>query len=327
MESNKKNLIVTLANEGYLEQAKQLFAGVFYNAGWKGDYLLLAHNVAPEKLKWFKNNGIKIYKTKTINKYTGPGNYPEVVLSKLYLFKEYFKKWNKIIYLDADIIVRASLDKLLETKYFSSPEGEEPYLKKQFTADKKIIEELRLNQDYNLNSRAFLSGIFCFDTKLITTNTFNSLVIMQKHYSSACNYGEEPILNIFFYKKWEKLPIIYNMQPNYLKRHFNLKEAEYLAAIIHFGWATKPWNKVSYFHEEWQENYRNAEAINLNKRPDAKKVIGDAELKRFLKLLYFKKYPNTLIFYLDRQVGKTGLIVKKFFPSFYEKIKIIKDDK
>lgn len=50
----KKNLIVTLADKNYIDQAKQLFSSVYFNAGWNGDYMLLAHEISESELRWFK---------------------------------------------------------------------------------------------------------------------------------------------------------------------------------------------------------------------------------------------------------------------------------
>ena len=41
--------MVTLADENYIDQAKQLFSSVYWNSGWKGDYMLLAHNIPESK--------------------------------------------------------------------------------------------------------------------------------------------------------------------------------------------------------------------------------------------------------------------------------------
>jgi hypothetical protein len=42
----KKNLLVTLATKDYILLAKQLFSSVYFNAGWKDDYMLLACQVS-----------------------------------------------------------------------------------------------------------------------------------------------------------------------------------------------------------------------------------------------------------------------------------------
>ena len=46
----KQNLLVTLADKNYIQQAKQLFSSVYWNAGWKGDYMLWAHEIPEEEL-------------------------------------------------------------------------------------------------------------------------------------------------------------------------------------------------------------------------------------------------------------------------------------
>ena len=62
----KENLLVTLADKNYIDQAKQLFSSVYWNAGWKGDYMLLAHEIPEKDLKWFRNKGILIKKCKPL---------------------------------------------------------------------------------------------------------------------------------------------------------------------------------------------------------------------------------------------------------------------
>ena len=51
---NKKDLLVTLADRNYINQVKQLFSSVYWNAGWKGDYMLLTHEIPEKDLKWFR---------------------------------------------------------------------------------------------------------------------------------------------------------------------------------------------------------------------------------------------------------------------------------
>ena len=113
--NNKKNLLVTLADKNYVKQAKQLFSGVYFNAGWKGDYMLLSHNIPEKELKWFRKKGILIKKCKPVIKFKKV-RYSETVVSKFYLFTTEFKKWRNIVYLDGDIIVNASLDRLTKVK-------------------------------------------------------------------------------------------------------------------------------------------------------------------------------------------------------------------
>ena len=119
MES-KRDLIVTLADSKFLPQVKQLFSSVYWNAGWKGDYMLLAHQIPEDELKWFRDKGILIKKCEPLFDKSIGRDYSPIVLDKLYLFETEFKKWKNVIYLDSDIIVRVSLDKLTKIKGFAS---------------------------------------------------------------------------------------------------------------------------------------------------------------------------------------------------------------
>ena len=94
---NRRNLLVTLADKNYIQQAKQLFSSVYWNAGWKGDYLLLAHEIPEDELKWFTDKKFLVKKcTPLCDQKTGEFNYPPVIFDKFYLFTPEFKKWNNI---------------------------------------------------------------------------------------------------------------------------------------------------------------------------------------------------------------------------------------
>jgi len=54
----KKSVLVSLVANNYIDKAKQLFSCAYWNAGWKGDYLLLAYEVQQENLEWFKEKVI-----------------------------------------------------------------------------------------------------------------------------------------------------------------------------------------------------------------------------------------------------------------------------
>ena len=116
---NRKNLLVTLADKKYILLAKQLFSSVYWNAGWKGDYMLLSHEISEDDLKWFRDKGILVKKCKPLHE-NAIFYYPPVVLDKFYLFTEEFKKWKNVVFLDADIIVKAPLERLTSIKYLEA---------------------------------------------------------------------------------------------------------------------------------------------------------------------------------------------------------------
>ncbi len=323
---NKKNLLVTLADKNYVEQAKQLFSSVYWNAGWKGDYMLLAYEIPEEKLRWFRNKGILVKKCKPIVKNISPKS---VILCKFYLFAPAFKKWNNIVYLDTDIIVRASLDNLTKVKGFAAVLDDFIVwrLINQLKSPSKIgsgkIKELK--RRYNLFTHAFNAGFFVFNEKIINKSTFPYLKELLKKFKGVNSAGAEDqlVLNLFFYKRWEELPIVYNLDMRDFK-FINPKEIK--AMILHFPGNYKPWFLKNPFSKEWRYNLERANKIDLENIPCAHK-FKQLEIKsysRYLKKRFFSNFQNLKNF-MDYQIGLIGLFLYDNFPQSYFKLKKLKE--
>jgi len=117
----KKNLLVTIADKNYFEKAKQLFSSVYFNAGWQGDYMILVPSKDKNEpgLEWFRKKGILVKVLEPLYKDIIESVPRNDVILKFHLFTPEFKKWGHIIFLDVDIIVRASLDELTKVKGFA----------------------------------------------------------------------------------------------------------------------------------------------------------------------------------------------------------------
>jgi lipopolysaccharide biosynthesis glycosyltransferase len=345
--ADSKNLLVTLADKNYILQARQLFSGVYWNAGWAGDYMLLAHEVDEEELKWFRDKGILIKKCAPLFKGSlGEREYSTNVLDKFYLFTEEFKKWEHIVFLDGDIIVRASLDALTKTKSLASPKTCKDYFKYYFTNGENNELSL-LKKEYNLNRPAFNSGVLSFHTQIIKEDTFDKLIAVFKKFASLSN-GDDSIMNLFFYEQWVKVPLVFNV----LVHNFGLKK--YKAIILHFNKPAKlseqnlrPWDKGNRYYEEWKTNLERAELIDLNKIQKGKKWnLIEIEYYSFLlncwiyanivwrniKLFFCNTFKYQVLYKLkdffiyvkntpEMLIGKIGMVLKKYFPHLYDKIK------
>lgn len=314
----KTALLVTLANEDYLDQAKQLFSSVYWNAGWHGDYLLLAYQIPEEKLSWFNERNILVKKIEKISelKFCRPA----VSQIKFLLFTPEFKKWSHIIYLDADIIVKRSLFELTKVKRFSAvPDLGMPRLAHQIRGIKKRDESLYndLKQRFNIKVSAFNSGVFAFNTDIIHQTTYQNLMdLFQQYYQQ--DLIDQPILNLYFYKNWQKLSSIYNVQLDFVSKAYKIKNPN--AAVLHFTCETKPW-KVKKFQEEWNQNLSLAEQINLKKISHSAKKITPFDVFRFNITFGFYNY----LYLIYRQIGKTGQLLKKYSPELYFKLKNIRN--
>ncbi len=265
-------VLVTLANEKFVAQAKQLFSSVYFNSGWKGDYLLLAHEIPESELGWFRKKNILIMPCKPVFKKIRKR--PNVLLSKFYLFSKQFKRWGNVVFLDSDIIVRGSLEKLAKAKGLAAvPDIFNKPLAGEFTEPKTKEEKELLKKTakkYDFKTVSFNTGVLAFSTGIIKNNTFAGIKKMFAKYWKIHQNADQTALNLFFYKKWKKLPCKYNAYTVVLESGLDLPEH---SAVLHMFSAcgNEPWTSGNYFHGEWKKNLKKAGKIDLEKRPRAKK--------------------------------------------------------
>ena len=275
----KKNLLVTLANKNYVKQAKALFSSAYFNAGWKGDYMLLSHEIPEKELKWFRKKGILVKKCKPLAK----GYYCKMhpcLLDKFYLLTPEFKKWKTVIYLDGDIIVRGSLDELTKVPGFS---GVRDIFKLPISVNfhKNPAEKLlSLKKECNLKKAGFNSGVIAFDTCIINKKLRKNIFAKIKKYLEIAN-GDQPLLNIIFNKETSFLPSVFNVYiPNYSKVYLNIAKRRE-AIVLHFCSGDKPWLKNSPFYKEWKSNLDKSNLFDLSKALTAKKIFNKKDARNF----------------------------------------------
>ena len=227
----KKDLLVTIADKNYVNQAKQLISSVYHNSGWEGDYMLLTSGLSDDLKKGFESKGVIVYDRPYIqSEPVGRKKYPPIILSKLYLFQAEFKKWRKIIFLDSDMIVNTSLNELLNYKGLSFTKATTFKLKDEFYGDKKMLKELSLK--YNFKSKAFSSAVIVIDTESLSEDTFRDLIKLLAKHNNICDYGEESVLNMYYYNNWNEIPFVYNLSPNRMKYFLVLRRVISLRPYI-----------------------------------------------------------------------------------------------
>jgi lipopolysaccharide biosynthesis glycosyltransferase len=329
-----KSVLVTLADKKFVNQAKQLFSSVYFNAGWKGDYLLLSVGIPEKDLEWFRQKGILINKCSLLSKNKiGSMKMPSILLSKFYLFKPEFKKWKNVIFLDSDIIVRAPIDKLAKVNGFYVITDAEPHnLFNQFYKKKILFKQLK--QKYNLNKLSFNSGVMAFSTDIIKEDTFENLLGLFKKYHKIHLFGDQPTFNLFFYQKWKKLPIVWNIYTSRIYSYGGISYLKLKGIILHMIGKEneKPWCKENFFYNEWKNNLEKAEFIDLNKPQKGKPKWS------FLRIYYysiflvlngilydrFKNFKKDIKIQINYLFGLFGRKIKKISPKLYI---VLKKDK
>ena len=333
----KKDLIVTLADKNYVTQAKQLFSSIYFNSGWKGDYMLISDNIPEEDLDWFKKKGIIIKKFKPISERKW-GRWPTSLLLKFNIFKPEFKKWKTIICLDADIIVRASLDKLKEVKKIAAIPGETNFKDKMKRSSfpKELFK--KIEKDYDLNFQNLNGGMIVINSSIIKKETFKEIISLVKKYENYLVETDEAILGLYFNKKIESLPKVYNALPIIFNNKYIIKFKDVDGIIIHFVPGMyehfipveklKPWHPQNYFYPEWKKNLDKADLINLKKRLHAGKIWTNEEIiekENFYNSLKKRHSISmelmTFILKIKGIIGKNRLFIKYNHPRLYYFIK------
>ncbi|MDD5050881.1 MAG: glycosyltransferase [Candidatus Pacebacteria bacterium] len=270
----KDSVLATLADEKYLDHAKQLFSSAFRKGNWRGDFALIAYNIAHEKLSWFRDKGIYIIHCAQFEN-PRAGHYADsIYLAKWKMFEPEFRDWKNVAYLDADIIVRGSIAQLATAKgFFALPDMSGADVYYQFLKPTSIQEHWSSvqHEEYlklialpiDLRTRSFNAGVLVFSTESVPKDASESLHKLIEEYRNVNRFGDQSIMNIYFHGKWSPLPQTFNFfYPAAVSQQIPPPMVN--VAVVHFGgFAVKPWNPVSLFHGEWKENLEAAESTDF----------------------------------------------------------------
>jgi len=338
--THKKSLLVTLATKDFLDQAKQVFSSAYWQGGWDGDFLLLAHDVPAADLTWFKSKGILVKSCS--NAFFEPiGTFPMVVYDKFKLFTPEFSQWDNIVYLDGDVMVRGSLAPLSNVQGFWAVRIY--HFEIRTTLGRRFYDETpanaklfaRLRQRYDLRQLAFNSGIMAFSTNSVSPTAAADLEQITLEYRDINIYSDESTLNLYFSDRWHELPAIYNFCPGYEMFLRKCSVSELKTVVCHpyslLARENKPWKIESPLHQEWLKNLARADDINiLNPQRSVLRLAGKRAwtasnyLKRRHYIYQYYIYVlrrKKIIRAMERVAGAVGPVLKKFWPKLYQRLK------
>jgi lipopolysaccharide biosynthesis glycosyltransferase len=338
----KKDLLVTLADGNYVDQAKQVFSSVYWNAGWQGDYMLLAYDIPEGDLEWFKDKGILVRQCEPVltESENRIGHAPLTTLCKFYLFTPEFKKWKSILFLDGDTLVRGSLDGLTGVQGFGAVRilnVLRTKLKGSFhsrNGNNKHLFEV-LEGRFDLNRPAFNSGVMAFSTDVISKDDFQNLKDTLIRFEKIIYISEETVLNLHFYDKWQELSQVYNICPSYEVFHSGCDPAN-LKGVVYHTYSSfpggKPWNPKNPLYSEWRSNLEKADRMDIDSPRHPKRVWSKAEEENYglyLKNLHKRFFYRFYRFKLYRAFRIVYMAVRNFveynFPRLFRNLQKIKD--
>jgi lipopolysaccharide biosynthesis glycosyltransferase len=272
LEVDDSKVLVTLANAAWLEHAKQVFSAAVHKAKWRGQFLLLAHDVSPNSCQWFDEKGIHVRACNEL--FTSKSRWQSVVFSKYYLFAPEMKRWRKVVFVECDTLIRSSLEPLTQVSEFSAVPTPFSAIRSWSNHFSSKPSELAQQLTEILPPGLFFnSGVMAFDTNCITQNALDELLALTGKYLPLCRLPEQAILNIYFRGRWEHLDSKFNLLRNVLLRECDSAlDKEYVetasreAVILHLsGQSSKPWSQGSPFYNEWLSNLRQADRSDFTK--------------------------------------------------------------
>ena len=122
---------------------------------------------------------------------------------KLNIFKEYFKKWDYIFYLDCGLHICEDISCMLElskkNKLLAHSDAYPKYEKKlssQFDSNIKNIYS-QLSEEYDLSCDYFQTTIMLFSTEIITNDLFDKLLYLSTKYPISL-LNDQGIIALYF---------------------------------------------------------------------------------------------------------------------------------
>jgi hypothetical protein len=228
-----KIVVTILTDRNYFYKARQTIIDIRSRGKWDGDVVLISvdFNIPDDFLKMYNITELKVshintdylleqYKKCPIRPTCDNREYAKLTQwDKFYVFSDYFKAWDRVIFFDAGLRVLDSISYLLEfdcSGVIMAPDDSAPYdTQKRFGAiietDQNIEVVKTLFKEYScdiLNERYFLNCIWMYDTVLLDKINISELESAMNMYP-ICRCNEMTIMNLVFtfkYKVWRPFP-------------------------------------------------------------------------------------------------------------------------
>ena len=190
----------------------------------------------------------------------------ETIFTRIFVI-DLFKKFQKILYLDADIVFNASVDELLKVK-LSHPIMAVPdvFIETFRHIASDMGDYLKTELHLSPEDRYFNSGVILFDIELCrNSKNFSELLSIMK--TKRYKWEDQDVLNIFFHNdfdlidyRWNTIWLQNSKMQSVLEQNYEYKKALKNPAIIHFAGGVLPIRCIrSRFASYWWRYARQTE--------------------------------------------------------------------
>lgn len=228
-----KTVVVTLTDPGYTAKAKRTILDVRSRGEWTGDLVLITvgfdmpknwmdfHRVTPFRVEHLDTSTLlQKYREDPIRPTCDNREFGKLTQwDKFYVFHDWFKQWDRVIFLDAGLRVVDRIQHLVDLPcdgVLMAPDDAAPYdTEKRFGGiielDGHSTVTAELFKEYSpsiASERYFLNCIWMYDTALLERITLQELVDAMNAYP-ICRCNEMTIMNLIFtfkYRVWRPFP-------------------------------------------------------------------------------------------------------------------------
>ena len=226
-------VFVSLTDRGYYPKALRTLQELRdpVKGNWQGDIVLICVefdppeeqmkqlNITVRKVQHIDHNPLwHIWSLFPIPPMADNRHYAKVSQwDKLEVFSDYFRAWNRVVFLDAGIRVVDTVEHLLALPWegqFLAPDDSDPYDNgNRFKCQLHLQANPKARQDFLaefgtdlLERKYFLNCIFLFDTRLLNPRPAYHIMKnwMYKYPIMACN--EMGLMNLYFRDSWVPFP-------------------------------------------------------------------------------------------------------------------------
>jgi hypothetical protein len=226
-----KTTFVLVTDQGYFNRAKRTITDLRSRGNWKGDIVLITidfdlnnnfkdyYNIIEKKFNII-DKSILLAKIGT-NGFNDTTDKREITKlnqwEKLHVFDDYFKSWQRVVFLDAGLRVLDDIKNILDLDYknkiLAPKDGKlnnYSIFKFQISNDNREVIDTLKNDFGNeiFDSNFMLNCIWIYDTSILNICNKDHLIDAMNKYT-CCKTNEMGIMNLMFhfkYKLWEAFP-------------------------------------------------------------------------------------------------------------------------
>jgi len=205
-----KKVLVSIANLEYVKYFLPLIKSARKKGNWDGDFcLIIPNDIDVELTTEMKFYGIHLFKAPLL-----PEN-PPIHFYKMYLFDEYFKKWEWVLYSDLDVLflnpIKLKLNEL-DKNYLYTKKDAYSFMEHFYNNSEVILTGEQIEEKDKIFKKygdgdAFQTCFLLYHYSMIENGYFKKLYRAYLYYYcyyelARTKWWDQSIFNIVFFEKW-----------------------------------------------------------------------------------------------------------------------------